>query len=284
MALTSNTVTSIHKANPKRNYHKSCNQILNDNYMTAKAFLIHSYLSSKPSDWQIRKCDIARLLGCSERTALKYMSELKVCGHLVMYNETDDNGRFVGNYYQFHELPVDASNEAKVVRMDAKRTKQRAIENLEKKRRNLDQLARELQADESLHRKKVEPIGIDLRAMFSDCFDRLKKLQDGQINANDSEYLELAFKEYVRTCEGTIYAHAAFQWMERALQFRMSGELRTMTINVGKDKRSAAIAANQMAQADYINAQTRELKSHTPKTTEQRLNDIRWADDDNIDF
>ena len=269
---------NINKANPSSQYHKSCNCIVNSNYLSAKAFLLHSYLASKPADWVIRKEDIARFMGCSTRTALLYMAELKKFGHLSHYQETDDYGQFCGSYYQFHELPVESANESIVIRIDEKRKRQKAKESRQRQLQERERVLKEL-AEEEAREGTVE--NLSLHKLFKECLKRLKKVEPN-INQSDTEYLKLSFKAYARTHKGRIYEHGAYAWMENALKFRMKSGSRTMKIGAAKDIRSDAVAANQQAQADYINAQTRELRSHTPKTSEQKINDTSWSD--GIDF
>ena len=269
------TDTRINKCTPDSHFHKLPNSISRNTELSTPAHRILVHLCSLPNDWRIYKDYVAHIINRAPRTAQRYLSELRDHGHIIYVNEHDDYGNFAGGHNVLYETPIEAANTAIVVRMDEKRKQQKAKENRARQLRERERVLAEI-AEEQEQEKKVSDL--NLHKLFRECFKRLKKV-DKNINASDAEYLKLAFKAYLRTHEGKLYEHSVYDWMEKALQFRLQREYRTMKISAVKDERSNAVAANQQAQADYINAQTSQLKSCTPKTTAEKQTDTSWCDD-----
>lgn len=270
---------TVNRSNPDKNFTVYSNTTIRETrkYLSCKSQNLLFYMLSMPTDWRFTLRAIADDYGNSESSVQRWISELRNNGHVQYMQEYDEHGNFAGGFYRVYETPLECCNDTILVRIDEKRKSQLEKERQSIKMQERQRVLAEIAEEEALRTR--QSIGINIKKMFRDCFARLKKANP-HMNANDQESVKLAFRDYLDECERhtnwEIRFSGAYNWMEKALRFRMQSDFRTAKISQSKDKRCAAVAANQQAQADYINGKTNELRGHTTKTTEQRMTDVSW--------
>lgn len=81
------------------------NTVANDKRLTFKAVGIHTYLLTKPDDWQVYQKELVKAHKDGRDSVSSGVQELIDCGYIKRVQDRDENGHFVGYSYDVYEEP-----------------------------------------------------------------------------------------------------------------------------------------------------------------------------------
>ncbi|MGO9016661.1 MAG: hypothetical protein ACLQF0_17000 [Dissulfurispiraceae bacterium] len=75
---------------------------------------LHTYLISRPPDWQIRFEDLLRRSSCGKTALTSAIKKLQVTGYLTILKIKNGNGHFIGSSWEVREDPLVEQKEVAV--------------------------------------------------------------------------------------------------------------------------------------------------------------------------
>lgn len=292
---------NIYKSKSEQGYTIAPNEWLS--VLTPREIQVAMYLRNLPATWRIYRENIAKTLKVSVSTIGRAFKKLRQLGMLIYIRDRHENGQYLdtGTYKFFDKPNLQVLDSLKVNKQYNPKGQKRPTYKTRNTQTHHPAGSGPVDGS-SVDQEKPQPKAINsddgsepvsaydpekLDAMKLEAFKLIHESED--LTKDDITHLKATAWDFMDTLTTSRprlqtlvnYLRKDLSWKRdhdrRAQQASMASERRFMKREAAREHKNNAIVA-------ALNSQTARLVASIPKTTQQKLTDVSWADGLEIGF